>query len=169
MRSRMVALALAAVFGAALGCTVKGSGKGSTPGWKIYVDQHPVSTAPFTLRSGTVEVRVQAVVVEEHHTKFGKSTWLNVVKAVVVNRGAGPLLPEAVTGGFRIRTRSGADLHGYVFIQGTGGWRQEHPKETPQLSPGAMGEIRVQAEAGGGATRDDPVAVSFQGQTVQLR
>lgn len=169
MRSRMVVLALAAVVGVAPGCTVKGSGKGSTPGWKIYVDQHPVSTAPFTLRSGTVEVRVQAVVVEEHHTKFGKSTWLNVVKAVVVNRGAGPLFPEAVTGGFRIRTRSGADLHGYVFIQGTGGWRlQEHSKETTQLPPGAVGEIRVQAEAGG-ATRDDPVAVSFQGQTVQLR
>jgi len=168
MRSRMVVLAVTAVLGVALGCTVSGSGKGSKPAWKRYVDQHPVSTAPFTLRSGTVDVRVQAVVVEEHHTAFGKSTWLNVVKAVVVNRGTGPLFPEAVTGGFRFRTRSGAELRGYVFVQGTGGWLlQEHTKEATHLPPGAAGEIRVQAETG--ATRDDPVAVGFEGQSVLVR
>ena len=169
MRSKMVVLALTAVLGVAPGCTVKGSGKGSTPAWKIYVDEHPVSTAPFTLRSGTVEVRVQAVVAEEHHTAFGKSRWLNVVKAAVVNRGQGSLSAEAVTDGFRIRTRSGAERQGNVFIKGTGGWRhQEHAKPQTQLPPGAVGEIRVQAETGG-ETRDDPVAVSFQGNTVELR
>jgi hypothetical protein len=160
-------LAIAAVLAA--GCTVKGSGKGALPTWKIYVDEHPVTSAPFTLRSGDVEVQVRAVVVEEHHTAFGKSTWVNVAKAAVVNRGAGPLFPEAVKGAFRLRTRSGADHRGYVFVQGTGGWRrQEHTKEPTQLPPGATGEIRVQAE-GGTETRDDPVAISFANQTVELR
>ena len=41
------------------------------------MDEHPVTSAPFALQSGAVEVRVAAVVVEEHHTAFGKSTWVN--------------------------------------------------------------------------------------------
>jgi hypothetical protein len=167
MRFPTVPLALAAFLAA--GCTVKGSGKAATPAWKIYVDEHPVTSAPFTVRSGDVEVHVRAVVVEEHHTAFGKSTWLNVARAAVVNRGAQPLFPEAVRGAFRIRTRSGADHRGYVFVQGTGGWRlQEHTKEPTQLPPGATGEIRVQAETTT-QTRDDPVALSFADQTVALR
>lgn len=167
MRFPLVPLALAAVLAA--GCTVKGSGKGATPGWKIYVDEHPVTSAPFALRSGDVEVQVRTVLVEEHHTAFGESTWVNVVKAAVVNRGAGPLFPDAVTGAFRLRTRSGADHRGSVFIQGKGGWRrQEHTKEPTQLPPGATGEIRVQAESTT-KMRDDPVAISFANQTVELR
>jgi hypothetical protein len=167
MRLPTLTLALAAAL--ATGCTVKGSGKGALPAWKIYVDEHPLSSAPFALRSGDVEVRVRAVVVEEHHTALGKSTWLNVIKAAVVNRGAAPLFPEAVTGAFRFRTRSGADHRGYVFVQGTGGWRlQEHTKQPTHLPPGATGEIRVQAETTTG-TRDDSVAISFASQTVELR
>jgi hypothetical protein len=167
MRFPTAPLALVAVLAA--GCTVKGSGKGAMPAWKTYVDEHAVTSAPFTLRSGDVEVRVRAVVVEEHHTAFGKSTWVNVANAAVVNRGSAPLSPDAVTGAFRLRTRSGADQRGYVFIQGTGGWRrQEHTKEPTQLPPGATGDIRVQAESSSGM-RDDPVAISFAGQTVELR
>jgi hypothetical protein len=166
MRFPTVPLALVAVVAA--GCTVVGSGKGK-PAWKIYVDEHPVTSAPFALRSGDVEVHVRAVVVEEHHTAFGKSTWLNVAKAAVVNRGTGPLLPDAVTGAFRLRTRSGADHRGHVFVKGTGGWRlQEHTKEPTHLPPGATGEIRVQAESTT-ERRDDPVAISFANQTVELR
>jgi hypothetical protein len=166
MRFPPVPLALAALLVA--GCTVKGSGKAATPAWKIYVDEHPVTSAPFTVRSGDVEVHVRAVVVEEHHTAFGKSTWLNVAKVAVVNRGAGPLFPEAVKGSFRIRTRSGADHRGSVFV-GAGGWRrQEHTREPTQLPPGATGEMRVQAETTT-QTRDDPVALSFADQTVALR
>jgi hypothetical protein len=167
MRSPTVPLALVAFLAA--GCTVKGSGKGALPAWKIYVDEHTVTSAPFALRSGDVELHVRAVVVEEHHTAFGESTWINVAKAAVVNRGAGPLFPEAITGAFRLRTRAGADHRGSVFIQGKGGWRrQEHTKEPTQLPPGATGEIRVQAESTT-STRDDPVAISFANQTVQLR
>jgi hypothetical protein len=166
---RLLTASLALLAFLAAGCTVKGSGKGALPAWKIYVDEHRVNSAPFALTSGEVEVHVRAVVVEEHHTAFGKSTFINVVQAAVVNRGAGPLFPDAVTGAFRIQTRSGADHRGSVFIQGRGGWlRQEHTKEPTQLPPGATGEIRVQAESST-ETRDDPVAISFAGQTVALR
>lgn len=168
MRSPAVSLALLALL--AGGCTVVGHGKAAKPAWKIYVDEHAVSSAPFTLRSGAVEVRVEAVVVEEHHTAFGKSSWLNVVKASVVNLGAGPLLWSELTDGFRIRTRSGADTRGYVFMAGRAGWRrQEHTKEPDQLPPGAAGGIRVQAEPGQSGVRDDPAAISFRGRTVELR
>jgi hypothetical protein len=167
MRLPILTLTLAAAL--ATGCTVKGSGKGALPAWKIYVDEHPLPSAPFALRSGDVELQVRAVVVEEHHTAFGKSTWLNVIKAAVVNRGAAPLLAEAVTGAFRFRTRSGGDHRGYVFTQGNGGWlRQEHTKQPTHLPPGATGEIRVQSESTTGV-RDDPAAISFAGQTVELR
>jgi hypothetical protein len=168
MRARAVSLAVVSLL--ACGCTVKGHGKGAMPAWKTYVDEHPVGTAPFTLRSGAAEVRVEAVVVEEHHTAFGKSTWLNVVKASVVNLGPGPLLWSELTDGFRIRTRSGADTRGYVFMAGKAGWRrQERTGEPDQLPPGAAGGLRVQAEPGPSGVRDDPAAISFRGRTVELR
>ena len=168
MRSRAVLCAFAALL--ASGCTVAGHGKSAKPTWKIYVDEHVVSSAPFTLRSGAVEVRVEAVVAEEHHTAFGKSSWLNVVKASVVNRGAGPVSWPELADGFRIRTRSGADTRGYAFTEGKAGWRrQEKPTDPYLLPPGAAGAIRVQAEPGQGAVRDDPVAFTFRGQTVELR
>lgn len=168
MRSRVISLGLLALL--AGGCTVVGHGKSAKPAWKTYVDEHPVSSAPLTLRSGAVEVRVEAVVVEEHHTAFGKSSWLNVAKASVVNLGSGPLRWTELSDGFRIRTRSGADLRGYVFKVGKAGWRrQEDPKEPELLPPGAVGQIRVQAEPGQGSARDDPAAISFRGRTVELR
>ena len=167
MRSRTSMLALLALIAA--GCTMSGSGKASKPGWKTYVDEHPVAIAPFALRSGTVEVRVHQVLVEEHHTAFGKSTWLNVVKASAVNLGAGPLPWTDLTDGFRIRTRSGADTRGFVFTSGKAGWRDQDRTGQPLLPPGAEGELRVQAEPGGAGARDDPAAVTFRGQTVELR
>jgi len=168
MRCRAVSIAFVALL--ACGCTVAGHGKSAMPTWKTYVDEHAVSSVPFTLRSGAVEVRFEAVVVEEHHTAFGKSSWLNVVKASVVNQGSGPLLWTEITDGFRIRTRSGADTRGYVFMAGKAGWRrQEHTKEADQLPPGAAGGIRVQAEPGQSGVRDDPAAISFRGRTVELR
>jgi len=165
MRCRAPMLAFVALVAA--GCTMSGSGKAAKPGWKVYVDEHPVSSTPLVFRSGKVEVRVQQVLVEEHHTRFGKSTWLNVVKASAVNLGADPLPWTELTDGFRIRTRSGADTRGYVFT-GKGGWSRAQPGQ-PHLPPGAEGELRVQAEPGGAGVRDDPAAVSFRGQTFELR
>lgn len=164
MRRNASMLAFVALLAA--GCTVVGSGKGK-PAWKIYVDEHPVSAAPFVFRSGKVEVRVHHVLVEEHHTMFGKSSWLNVVKATAVNLGAAPLSWSELEG-FRIRTRTGADTRGSVFTIGRVGWNFEQPGQ-PHLPPGAMGELRVQAEPGASGVRDDPAAVSFRGQTVELR
>jgi hypothetical protein len=169
-RSPLLALALPLLAAASAGCTVHGSGKAAMPAWKTYVDEHPVTAVPFTLRSGTVEVRVRSVVVEEHHTAFGKSSWVNVVNADLVNLGAGPLLWQDVTGDFRIRTRSGADTRGSVLMAGKGGWRrQEHTKQPDQLPSGAAGGLRVQAEPPAAGVRDDPTAISFRGQTVKLR
>lgn len=172
MRSRipLLALALPLLAASSAGCTVHGSGKAATPGWKTYVDEHPVTVVPFTLRSGTVEVRVRSVVVEEHHTAFGKSSWVNVVNADLVNLGAGPLPWQDVTGDFRIRTRSGADTRGSVFMAGKAGWRrQEQTKQPDHLPSGAAGGLRVQAEPPASGVRDDPTAISFRGETVKLR
>lgn len=132
------------------------------------MDEHPVSSTPFAFRSGQVEVRVHQVLVEEQHTAFGKSSWLNVVKASAVNLGTASLPWTDLTDGFRIRTRSGADTRGYVFTSGKGGWSHQQPGQA-HLPPGAVGEIRVQAEPGGAGARDDPAAISFRGQTVELR
>jgi hypothetical protein len=163
-------LLLASLTVAVAGCTVKGSGKAATPTWKTFVDEHPVTSTPFTMQSGTAEVRVHAVVVRESHTLVGRSSWANVVKASVVNRGAEPLRWDDLTDDFRVRTRSGADTRGYVFTEGKGGWRhQEHTGQPTHLPPGASGEIRGQAEPNDGSTRDDPAAVSFRGETVELR
>ncbi|MFT3914152.1 MAG: hypothetical protein QM704_08535 [Anaeromyxobacteraceae bacterium] len=166
MRSTTSLLALAGLLAA--GCTVSGSGKAAKPGWKVYVDEHPVSAAPFTFRSGDVEVRVHQVLVEEHHTAFGKSSWLNVVKASAVNRGTTPLPWTALTDGFRIRTRSGTETRGYAIPSGNAGWSRAQPGQ-PHLPPGAEGELRVQAEPGSTSVRDDPAAVAFRGQMVELR
>lgn len=168
MRSSPVSIALLVLL--ASGCTVAGHGKSAKPTWKVFVDEHAVSTRPFTLRSGVVEVRVEAVVVEEIHTAFGKSSWLNVVKATVVNLGSGPLLWTELTDGFRVRTRSGEDTRGYVIMVGTAGWRgQDRTKGPDHLPPGAAGAIRVQADLGQSGVRDDPAAISFRGRTVELR
>ena len=168
MRAPAIPLAVAALL--ASGCTVTGHGKSAMPAWKTYVDEHAVSSAPFTLRSGAVEVRVEAVVVEEHHTAFGKSSWLNVAKASVVNLGPGPLTWSELTDDFRIHTRSGADTRGSVFMVGTAGWRRQAQTGQPDhLPPGAIGGLRVQAEPGQGSVRDDPAAISFRGRTVELR
>ena len=169
-RSTLIALALPLLAAASAGCTVHGSGKAAMPGWKGYVDEHPVTVIPFTLRSGTVEVRVRSVVVEEHYTAFGKSGWVNVVNADLVNLGAGPLLWQDVTGDFRIHTRSGADTRGSVLMAGREGWRrQAQTKQPDQLPSGAAGGLRVQAEPPVAGVRDDPTAISFRGQTVKLR
>jgi hypothetical protein len=169
-RIPLLALALPLLAASSAGCTVHGSGKSATPAWKTYVDEHPVTVVPFTLRSGTVEVRVRSVVVEEHHTAFGKSSWVNVVNADLVNLGAGPLLWQDVTGDFRIRTRSGADTRGSVFMAGKAGWRrQAQTKQPDHLPPGAAGGLRVQAEPPASGVRDDPTAISFRGETVKLR
>lgn len=162
MRSHVSTLALAALIAA--GCTVYGSGKAAKPGWKGYVDEHPVSTAPFTLRSGDVEVRVQRVLVEEGHTMFGPSSWSNVVKATAVNHGRSPLSWTALNDAFRFRTRSGADTPGSVSTGN--GWSGLQSGQ-PHLPPGAAGEIRVWDYRGG--ARDDPAAFSFRGQTIELR
>jgi hypothetical protein len=160
--------ALAAVV--ALGCTAVGSGKGAKPAWKTYVDEHPVTSTPYTLRAGSAEVRVHAVVVQESHTLVGRSSWLNVVKASVENLGPAPLRLDDLAGGFTVRTRSGADLRAHVFTVGRAGWRQpERAGEPMQLPPRAVGEIRVQAEPNDGSRRDDPVSVTLRGQTVELR
>lgn len=163
-------LLLASLTLAAAGCTVKGSGKAATPAWKTFVHEHAVTSAPFTLRGGTAEVRVHAVVVRESRTLVGRSSWVTIVKASVVNRGAEPLRWDDLTDDFTVRTRSGEDTRGYVFTEGKGGWRhQEHTGQPTHLPPGASGEIRVQAEPNDGSRRDDPATVTFRGQTVELR
>lgn len=166
MVRRSVLVSLAAV---ACGCTVVGSGKAAKPAFKTYVDEHPVRFTPFTFRTGSAEVHVHAVVVQESHTIVGNSSWLNVVKASVVNLGPGRLRWDELANDFRVRTRSGADTRAYAFTAGNAGWRYPERTEPPHLPPGARGEIRVQAESGGGSKRDDPVAVSFRGQTAELR
>jgi hypothetical protein len=161
---------LGCALAAAAGCTVKGHGKSATPAWKTLVTEHPLLSAPRTLRSGDVELRVEAVVLEDRHTVVGPSSWVAVLRGVIVNRGRGPLLPEPLLQAFRFQHRSGVERRGYGFVQGTGGWmRQEKTGERTQLPPGAAGAILVQTESGPDGVRDDPVAVLFEGQRLELR
>jgi hypothetical protein len=87
-----------------------------------------------------------------------------------VNRGAGPLLYNDIAEDFQVRTRSGADIRCSVSTWGNGGWvSRQGTSEPTYLPPGASGEIRVRAETNNRSTRDDPAAVSFRGETVELR
>jgi hypothetical protein len=170
LRTIPLRLALVASLALAAGCTVKGSGKSAMPAWKTFVHEHPVTSAPFTMRRGAVEVRVDAVVVRESSTVVGRSSWVTVLKATLVNRGAAPLRVDDLASDFQVRTRSGEDTRGYVFAEGRAGWRhQAQTGEPTHLPAGASGEIRVQAEPNDGSRRDDPVAVSFRGEVVDLR
>lgn len=173
MSMRPPTLLLVLLLGCALsaaGCTVHGHGKAATPGWKTLVTEHPLLGAPRTLRSGDAEVHIQAVVLEDRHTVVGRSSWVAVMRGVVVNRGQAPLPPEAVQQSFRFQHRSGVERRGSFFVQGTGGWRrQERTGQRTELPPGATGAFLVQTDSGPDGVRDDPVAVVFEGQRVELR
>ena len=169
-RPHLLLLACAVAAAPAAGCTVHGSGKSAMPTWKTLVTEHPLLSAPRTLRSGDVELRVEAVVLEDRHTVLGPSSWVAVLRGAVVNRGAGPLPLEAIQQRFRFRHRSGAERRGSVFVQGPGGWSlQQRTGQPTVLPPGATGRILVQADSGPDGVRDDPVEVSFEGQRLELR
>lgn len=171
MRSSSIPLLL--LLGCALsaaGCTVHGQGKASKPGWKTLVTKHPLLGAPVALRSGYAEVQIQAVVLEDRHTVVGSSSWVAVLRGVVTNRGQAPLQPEVIQQSFRFQHRSGVERRGTFFVQGTGGWnRQERTSLRTELPPGATGAFLVQTDSGPDGVRDDPVAVVFEGQRVELR
>ncbi len=159
-----------ALAAAAAGCTASGSGKAAKPAWKTLVTEHPLLSAPRTLRSGGVEVQLQAVVLEDRHTLFGPSSWVVVARGVVVNRGRALLQAEDLQQAFTFQHRSGADRRGSVFAKGGGGWRREAgPPQRTELPPGASGPILVQADSGPDGVRDDPVALVFEGQRLELR
>lgn len=153
----------------AAGCTVSGQGKASKPGWKTLVTKHPLLGAPVALRSRYAEVQIQAVVLEDRHTVVGSSSWVAVMRGVVINRGQAPLQPDALQQSFRFQHRSGVERRGTFFVQGTGGWnRHEGTSLRTELPPGATGAFLVQTDSGPDG-RDDPVAVVFEGQRVELR
>ncbi len=166
LAAALLGCALAAV---AAGCTVKGHGKAATPAWKTLVTEHSLLGASRTVRSGDVEVRIQAVVLEDRHTLLGSSSWVAVLRGTVVNRGRAPLLAESLQQAFRFQHRSGAERRGSVFAQGPAGWRHQartgHPTELP---PGEAGQLLVQTDSGPDGVRDDPVAVIFEEQSVAL-
>lgn len=169
--SRPLAVLLwCALAAAAAGCTTYGSGKAAKPAWKTLVTEHPLLDAPRTLRSGDLEVQVQAVVLEDRHTLFGPSSWVAVLRGTVVNRGRAPLLQQDLQQRFRFQHRSSVEQRGNLFTQGRTGWRSEQgPPQRTELPPGAEGAILVQADSGSNGVRDDPVAVYFDGQRLDLR
>lgn len=159
-----------ALAAAAAGCTTYGSGKAAKPAWKTLVTEHPLLSAPRTLRSGDLEVQVQAVVLEDRHTLFGPSSWVAVMRGTVVNRGRAPLQAEALQQSFVFQHRSGAERGGSFFAKGVGGWRHQARTGQPtDLPPGASGQFLVQTDSGSNGVRDDPVAVYFDGQRLDLR
>lgn len=162
-------LGCALAAGAASGCTVYGQGKAAMPTWKTLVTEHPLLAAPRALRSGDVELRVEAVVLEDRHTVLGPSSWVAVLRGTAVNRGPAPLPLEAIQQSFRFRHRSGAERRGSVFVQGPGGWSlQQRTGQPTVLPPGEAGRILVQADSGPDGVRDDPVEVVFEGQRLVL-
>lgn len=169
-RPHLLLLACAVAAAPAAGCTAHGQGKAAMPAWKTLVTEHPLLSAPRTLRSGGVEVRVEAVVLEDRHTLLGPSSWVAVLRGAVVNRGPGPLPLEAIQQSFRFRHRSGAERRGSVFVQGPDGWSlQQRTGQPTVLPPAATGRFMVQADSGPDGVRDDPVEVFFEGQRLELR
>ena len=171
-RAQLASLLLgcAVVAAASAGCTVKGQGKAALPTWKTLVTEHALLGAPRTFRSGDAEVHVEAVVLEDRHTILGPSSWVAVLRGTVVNRGRDPLLAEALHGAFRFQHRSGAERGGSFFAKGVGGWRHQARTGQPtDLPPGASGPFLVQTDSGPDGVRDDPVAVVFEGQRLELR
>jgi hypothetical protein len=166
-----VASAVAVLLAA--GCELKRSPGPKTvllPAFKHYVVEHPVPIGARSIRSGSVELRIDRAVTEEHRTALGTDSWRTVVHAIVVNHGASPLFRTELSDAFQIVGRSGALHRGDLFTDTAAGWRSRQGTSEPNhLPPGGEGRVRISAPDASKSARDDPAALTFRGGRIDFR
>jgi len=157
----------ALVFVAA--CTVNGHGKAAKPAMKIYKTEHPYSFPPEPIQSGSIQVHVNKVFLEENKTVFSTQYWRARIYATVVSPKAVP--HTAFDNSFTVIGKSGQVYPGHVSIRGGGRatWQhQEHTGQPTHLPPNVPGEIEVFADNGSGKTNDPLTAFTFKGVQYRL-
>jgi hypothetical protein len=164
MRWAWMTVALLAVGG----CTVKGSGKASTPAWKMYKDEHPQNVRQVSIRDGSIELKVAGALLEEHKTVLAVSHWTARVRLTIVGSESVPL--ESLSGAFTIIGRSGKVYRPSVLPIGqrTTWQRQEHTGQPTHLPAGVSGEIDLFTQVGDDKSHDELAAFTFRSLRVPL-
>jgi hypothetical protein len=165
MRSAWMTIALLAVGG----CTMKGSGKSSTPALKMYQVEHPVAAPSEPLRSGSIELRITKVFLEENKTVLATSHWVARVRATLVSSEL--LLLKSLSGDFTVIGRSGKVYRAHVSTVGPGRstWQhQEHTGQPTHLPANIPGEVAIFAQVGDDKTHDELAAFTFRSVRVTL-
>ncbi|RPH43498.1 MAG: hypothetical protein EHM91_08705 [Planctomycetota bacterium] len=165
MRCAWMTVALLAVGG----CTVKVSGKASTPAWKMYKVEHAQPVPSESIRSGPIELRINQVFLEEHKTVLAVSHWTARVRATIVSSERVPV--ESLSGAFTVTGRSGKVYPAHVSTVGPGRstWQhQEHTGQPTHLPANVPGEIDVFTQVGDDKSHDALAAFTFRSVRVTL-
>lgn len=150
-------------------CTMHGSGKASKPAWKIYKTEHPQAVPPHPIRSGSLELRITQVLLEEQATVVEKLYWKAILRGTIVSPEPLPLsdLSSAVT----IVGKSGKVYKAYVSTIGPGRrtWQhQEHTGKPTHLPANVPGELEFWVQIGDDKTHDELAAFTFRDVRVAL-
>ena len=151
------------------GCTVKGSGKSSTPAWKMYQVEHPQPAPAAPVRSGSEELRVKKVFLEENKTAFAASHWVARIRGTIVSPA--PLPVSSLTEAFTIIGKGGKVYPAYVSTVGPGRstWQhQEHTGKPAHLPANVPGELEIWVQVGDEKSHDELEAFTFRGVRVAL-
>jgi len=151
------------------GCTVKGQGKGSTPAWKMYQIEHPQPAPADPIRSGSVELRVKQVFLEENKTALAASHWVARIRGTIVSPDKLPV--SALSGAFTMIGKNGKVYQAHVSTVGPGRrtWQhQEHTGEPTHLPGNVPGDLEIWCQIGDDKTNDDLEAFTFRGLRVAL-
>jgi hypothetical protein len=151
------------------GCTVSGSGKASKPGWKIYKTEHPQPVPSAPVRSGSIELRITRVYLEEQATVLERLYWKACIRATLVSAEALPA--EDLSNSFAIIGKSGKVYPAHIQTHGPGRktWQhQEHTGKPTHLPANVAGELEFWAQVGDDKTHDELAAFTFRGVRVAL-
>lgn len=151
------------------GCTVKGHGKASTPAWKTYQIEHPQPAPSAPIRSGSEELRVKKVFLEENKTALAPSHWVARIRGSIVSPEPVPL--STLSNAFTIMGRSGKVYTAYVSTVGPGRstWQhQEHTGKPTHLPANVAGELEIWTQVGDNKSHDELEAFTFRGLRVAL-
>lgn len=151
------------------GCTTKGSGKATTPAWKVYQEKHPVAAPSAPVRSGAQELRITEAYLEENKTVFAVSHWVARIRCSIVSTEKLPV--STLSDAFTITGRSGKTYKAHFSTRGPARrtWQhQEHTGEPTHLPAGVAGELEVWVQVGDDKTHDELAGFAFRGIQVPL-
>ncbi len=151
------------------GCSVKGEGKGSTPTWKVYRVEVPQPAPSAPLRSGSEELKITKVFLEENKTVLATSHWVARIRGTLVSPDKVPL--SSLSDAFTITGKSGKSYRAHVSTVGPGRrtWQhQEHTGQPTHLPANVPGELEIWCQVGDDKTHDELEAFSFRELRVVL-